>query len=361
MIKINILSSGFTSPNGAAFLCPLILFKKNLESQNFKIKIKYKISDNITNCDYLLIDSKYFKHDWDSKKYNQTLGKISSLSEKTKIIWCDQADSTGTFLGQVLPFVHRYLKAQLLKDKKQYMKNHYASRIFTDYYHRKYGIEDKEPYITQPAIKEEYLDKLKNSWNSCFMHYGLMGPYILRIREKIPLNAMLHFSKKVTPANSLRTMNVTCRMGIPYSRDTICFQRNKMRDILSKHLQTDKLSRREYLKELEKSKICISPFGLGEITLKDFECFLSGSLLLKPDMSHMETWPNLYEDGITYISHKWDLSDLEEKIDWAQSHEKESINIAQSAQDRYIDHTIGKNAGELFTNNFKNLIREFSQ
>ena len=40
----------------------------------------------------------------------------------------------------------------------------------------------------------------------------------------------------------------------------------------------------------------VSPFGFGEITLKDFETFLSGSVLVKPNMSHMETYPNFYID-----------------------------------------------------------------
>ena len=43
----------------------------------------------------------------------------------------------------------------------------------------------------------------------------------------------------------------------------------------------------------------MSPFGLGEITLKDFEVF-SGSLLMKPNMDHMLTWPNFYTKD-TYI------------------------------------------------------------
>ena len=40
------------------------------------------------------------------------------------------------------------------------------------------------------------------------------------------------------------------------------------------------------------TKVVISAFGLGEIILKDFETFLTGGMLMKPDMSHMETWPN---------------------------------------------------------------------
>lgn len=358
-MKIHVLTSGFTSPNSTAFLFPFIVFKPSLKNYSYDIKIQQKLSDSTIDCDYLFIDSKYFKHSWGADKLNQTLEKISYLSKKTKVIWCDQSDSTGTFLGQVLPYVHKYLKAQLIKDRHEYMKEHYASRIFTDYYHKKYGIEDIESYINQPCVKEEYLNKLALSWNSCFMHYGLIGPAIMKLRSKIPLNYVLHFSKEKTSANKPREIDVTCRMGISYSRETVCYQRRKIKEILSKHLATNKLSRKKYLQELKNSKICTSPFGLGEITLKDFECFLSGALLLKPDISHMETWPNLYENRITCLYHNWDLDDIEEKVEWALTHEKERIEIAQRAQDIYASYTIDKNAGELFANNFNKLINSF--
>ena len=139
------------------------------------------------------------------------------------------------------------------------------------------------------------------------------------------------------------------------------FQREKMRDKLQAHLPTNKLSRRAYFKEMMQSKICISPFGLGEITLNDFECFLTGSMLLKPDMSHMRTWPNFYEDGKTCMMHDWDLYTLEEKIDYALSNEKERIEIAQAGQDRFIKHTIGPDAAALFVSHFEEIFKRLGR
>ena len=40
------------------------------------------------------------------------------------------------------------------------------------------------------------------------------------------------------------------------------------------------------------SRICISPFGYGEICWRDFEAILCGCLVVKPDMSHVETNPS---------------------------------------------------------------------
>ena len=348
MKTIHILSPGFTSPNSAAFLFPLIKFKNTLIDNGFNVRIYKAIDEKITDCDYLMIDSKFFKTRW-SIDFKGTLEKISSFNDETKVIWCDQADSSGTFLGQVLPYVHKYLKAQLLKDHHEYTKTHYASRIFTDYYHNKYNITDSDPYIEQPVQNLDDLSKLGLSWNSTFMNYGVWGPYIPRIRAHLPLNSILQYSEARTPANAPRALDLTCRMGINYARETVCYQRRKIRDILSDYVQTNKLSRSKYLQEMDHSKICVSPFGLGEITLKDFECFLSGSLLLKSDMSHMETWPNLYIDNKTCIFHNWDLTDVREKIDWALSNKIRRIEMAQQGQNSYIEYTTGNNAAINFS------------
>ena len=107
---------------------------------------------------------------------------------------------------------------------------------------------------------------------------------------------------------------------------------------------------------MENSKICVSPFGLGEITLKDFECFLSGSMLLKPDMAHMETWPNLFQDNKTCLFHSWDADDIQDKIDWALSHNSERTAIAKAGQDLYGSHTLGEKAAILFAEHFKEIL-----
>lgn len=358
MKHIHILSPGFAAPNSAAFLMPLIRFAWALKQADFDVLLFNKECKSLTDCDYLFIDSKAFKNHW-AHDFEGTLAHIAVLNEKTPVIWCDTGDSTGTFLGQVLPHVHRYLKAQLLIDRSEYMREHYASRIWGEYYHKKDGITDDEPYLKHVAQNESDLKKLGISWNSGMMNYGFVGPYLRRLRSHLPLNAMLHFAKRLKSANSPRPMDVTCRMGIPYPRATMRYQREKMRDILADRLPTNKLSRRHYFDELCQSKVCVSPFGLGEITLKDFECFLTGSILFKPDISHMQTWPHFYEDGVTYLSHDWDLETVEERMDWALSHEKERIEIAQNGQERYCAHTVNKEAGELFVKHFQNIVSSF--
>jgi hypothetical protein len=58
------------------------------------------------------------------------------------------------------------------------------------------------------------------------------------------------------------------------------------------------------------ARVCVSPFGYGEVCFRDFEAVVAGCLLVKPDMSHLETTPNIYRPFQTYIPVRWDFADL---------------------------------------------------
>ena len=105
------------------------------------------------------------------------------------------------------------------------------------------------------------------------------------------------------------------------------------------------------------SKIVISPFGLGEITLKDFETFLCGAMLLKPDMDHMETWPNFFVSDVTIKTHSWNLEDLQDKIAELLRNNAERQEIAENGQRVYQKYTTGPDAAELFTSHFLKLVK----
>ena len=70
----------------------------------------------------------------------------------------------------------------------------------------------------------------------------------------------------------------------------------------------------------------------------------------------MDTWPNFFEKEVTYLAHNWDLDDVQDKIEWALSHDKERIDIAREGQNRYIQHTISNDAPRLFAIHFNNIM-----
>ena len=72
-----------------------------------------------------------------------------------------------------------------------------------------------------------------------------------------------------------------------------------------------KLKLWSYLKECNEILGTLSPFGWGEICYRDFEASLNHNLLIKPDMDHLETWPNIY-NADSYYKLSWDLENLNE-------------------------------------------------
>ena len=86
---------------------------------------------------------------------------------------------------------------------------------------------------------------------------------------------------------------------------------------------------------MRESKVVVAPFSWGEMSMRDFECFVSGGVLIKPNMSHMETFPDYYKEGETYIPVDWALSDLHEAVDRVLENYDDYIEIAIEGQKRF--------------------------
>lgn len=357
MTAINVLTPGFTSSNGTAFLFPLVVHRNALRSASLDVKFVERAATGITDCDVLAIDSKEFRNDWSTRK-SQTLDLLSSFADSgTKIVWFDTTDGTGTLQAQVLPIVDRYLKSLLLSDSSRYTERIYGGRVHSDFYNRTAGVVDDEDAIDDTITQEE-TEKLGVSWNAGLADYSTFGPKWIGLYRRTRIRRLLRYPKPLRDTISERSNDLSARFGATYSKATVRYQREKIRELLVAQLDTSKLNRRGYMKELKQSKVVLSPFGWGEITLKDFEVFLTGGALLKPSMDHMQTWPNLYESNVTYMPHEWDLSNLQESINWAIENEFQRSEIAAEGQRRYAEHTSGPHAAEIFTDHFNLMIND---
>jgi len=345
---VNVLTPGFTTSNGSAFLFPLIVFKNEIRNAGIDISIVKQSDKDISQCDVVAIDSKQFRHIPDDRQ-----DEIKELityyrSSNAKIIWFDTTDSTGTLQADMVPVVDKYMKAQLLKNKSRYEQRIYGGRELSEYYFQTAGIVDSNEKAVNKPISKNDTTKLGISWNSGLANYSTYGPLKMGFYRRTHVRALLNYPHLPTLDASKRTNDLSARFGISYSRQTVRYQREKIRALLSSRLDTRKLNRRGYMKELQQSKVILSPFGWGEITLKDFETFLTGGMLLKPSMEHMETWPELYVDDVTYKSFDWNLSDLEKKIEYALENDEEREAIASEGRRRYLQHTSDINAPEIF-------------
>jgi hypothetical protein len=66
---------------------------------------------------------------------------------------------------------------------------------------------------------------------------------------------------------------------------------------------------------MRKSKTVLCPFGWGESAHRDYEAMLLGCVVLKPDCSAIDCWPNIYVDGETYIKCREDFADVPEIVE----------------------------------------------
>lgn len=358
-MRVHVLTPGFTTPNGCAFLFPLIVWRTYLRDAGLDVRFVSYEAAGLYDADILVVDSKFHKDLWASQK-SRLLERFANWRNHCRVLYFDNSDSSGWLLSELLPFVDGYFKGQLLKDRSLYLKSLYGRRLHADYYHRLDGVEDGKPEVGAPPADPDLLGKLGLSWNSGLADYSRYGPKRTALYNHLPLTPLLSFPSDFTPSRRRRSLPVACRFGTAYARKTVAWQRLRMRELLAHRLPTEKLSRAPYFDELRQSRIVVSPFGLGEITLKDFEVFLTGGLLLKPDMSHMETWPDFYQAGRTMITHSWDLSDLLQVIDDSLTRHDELIEVAERGQEIYRQHTSADSAGIRFASRLAELLHPFA-
>ena len=331
--------TNFSCPNSRAYNFPLLLTKNILKDFGYKLHFELNLKANY--CDCAFINSNLFRCVWQSKKSEifNFLEKLRLM--KAKIIWFDTTDSTWCTQFEVMPYVDKFLKAQLFIDKNLYLQSFRTGRIFTDYFDNLYNSGERE--VHYPSAKREDIAKIGLSWNSCFENYNEQR-YSLgqKIRNKLrPYTAgMLGERIRVdfTEPSRSRTEPISCRVGTSHSRPSVAAHRKAIMERLEKYgVRKGKIPLPSYFAELRNSKIAVSPFGVGEITLRDYEIIICGAALLKPDMSHLDTWPDLFSDK-TCLTFKWDLSDLEEKIDFLLSNSEKRLEMAENAQKIYRHH-----------------------
>lgn len=356
-IRFHILSDRFNSPNGRAFVFPLRVHAARLRERGIAVRIFGDLAPDLADCDVLGLDSKFFR-DWWIKCPNEVKETLQRLARTCALLWFDTTDSAGGPHSPVLPFVRRYYKSQLYRDRSAYSKDLYGLRLHTDFYHQTRRVTDSAPVWSQPITSPEDIAKLRVSWNSGLCDYSLYGPYILRVTEAVRLPLLLRFPESFVRPDAPRPQDISRRFGVSYDRETVAYQRREIRRRLGERLPTDKLNRFGYFRELRTSRVIVSPFGLGEITLKDFEVFLTGGMLLKPSMDSVETWPNLFQDDKTMLPLAWDLSDLEQRIEQALSDRDLALGIAEAGQRLYRHHIASEAGHEEFCNRVEAILAD---
>ena len=361
MYRIHVLTTQM-SAKSRAFNFPLQLHRRRLRDSGLDVRVFTAIEGDLFDCDVAFINEAYLERPWAGLS-EQVLSILERGRKRAgRLVWFDTSDSTGTTQFEVLPYVDLYCKSQLLVDRSAYLREYRGGRLFTDYYAQLYGIEDQgnqedqEDQTVSVLPSRQDLAKLSVGWNCSLRDHGRTAGRVRRVGRYFPM--IRRYTERFVKPGRFRHLDMACRMGLGHTRKAVRLHREHIRTVLERKfgVMTDSIPRPAYLRELADARVGVSPFGYGEICLRDFEVMIEGAALVKPDMSHLETWPPLYLNRETYAAHRWDLSDLEETIETllAGNHWRDLAENSQAVYRRYLS---GKESSDLYSARVHDIVR----
>jgi len=187
----------------------------------------------------------------------------------------------------------------------------------------------------RPDKDNELIKKVKNLDESNLYKVDVLTGYAHYSSVKSILNTKNDINKTRTIDVQFlgTTMYDATESGSPISIHRMtCLRKLKTLSKFKTLIKQGKpLSHSQYSDSLYSSKIVISPWGCGEICYRDFEALAAGCILLKPDSSFVQTWPDIFINNKTYVPCNCDFSDVEEKIkiilkNWNNYHDMRESN-----------------------------------
>lgn len=218
----------------------------------------------------------------------------------TKLVYFDGDDDANVQWPAVIDNVDLYVKKHIFADAFAYRRPYVGKSNLTDWVAKTHGLDlDKHRVAASAALSEQAIARMHLGWNIGLDDSiaGVRGKIAalapvarsLDIVSRAPVNqASWIYPIRAAAASAMGRLPATWKISAP----------------------TVRVPQAEYLREMLSSRICVSPFGYGEICWRDFEAILCGCLLVKPDMGHIKTKPDVFEPGVTYVPTKWDFSDL---------------------------------------------------
>ncbi|MBD1109343.1 hypothetical protein IDH26_04500 [Pelagibacterales bacterium SAG-MED50] len=362
-MKVNILTRGFLSPNARGWLYSIIKHIPRLSERGIDLSFYLKNSEEVKFCDVVIVESKFVRDYWikDEEKIFKLL--INLKTKNNKVFFFDLGDSTYSWDLAVLPYVDKFLKPYIFKDRTNYFLPLDECNNITNYYQKR-GMINYDTFRMPHFLKKgdkKLLDKIQVGFNYVFADYSCNSnlwkhDYFNRLARRSfkIFNKIMKIPKSydfVTPSIN-RKQDLSCRILLNKYSNGINFHREETAKILSNQLSTNKINRKDYFSEIQNSKVVVSPFGWGEINLpRDYEVALSGSVLFKPDISHIDTWPNIFNKD-TVVQYKWDLSNLLELVEKTISNYDEYIQYAIRLQNEYRQFSFNQFGTEKFCDHF---------
>jgi Glycosyl transferases group 1 len=220
----------------------------------------------------------------------------------TRLIYFDGDDDVNVQWHGVIAAVDLYVKKHVFADPLTYTKRFIGKSNLTDHAARHHGVSFADDIIPDSGgLPASALPKIHLGWNIA------LDDVLVELAQDV--DAMPH---------PPRDIDLSSRGYVKPEVWTHPFRNGALErmEALGGRFKVlaprDRVPKDIYYQEMLRSRICVSPFGFGEICWRDFEAILCGCLLVKPDMGHVSSLPDLFVPGVTYAPVRWDYSDLEQ-------------------------------------------------
>ena len=209
-----------------------------------------------------------------------------------------------------------YVKKHALRDHAQYGRPTLGATNLSDHFLKRFDIEFE---TSQFPVTPAFLQKMEIG-PTFFAEYAMQRRFRRNRPDDWPDERPIDLHARIGVSgkgwyNAMRKEALACALSVSGERV----------------LTDTPVPGKQYMAEMKTAQMCYSPFGYGEICWRDFEALSVGTLLLKPDVSHIETEPDFFKAGETYVALRWDSADLAEKVDYYRANPGEARDIAQNA------------------------------
>ncbi len=239
-------------------------------------------------------------------------------------LFFDGDDDLSVLWPEVLETCDHYLKKHQFANRRAYTEILTGKSNLTDYVHRISGRSFADNIIpVSGGLGAPDIEKIVLGWNIA------LDDKITDLARDLPADSGIE-----------RDIDLFCRASVPEEfwtfpmRDAAVQAIRPLETQYRVHAPTDRVPPAEYYREMLRSRVCVSPFGYGEICWRDFEAMLCGCLLVKPDMSHVTTSPDLFVPHETYVPVSWDYSDFNAACTPYLADEGARRRIAETARAR---------------------------
>jgi len=241
-----------------------------------------------------------------------------------RLVYFDGDDDSAVQWPALLDLCDLYVKKHRFIDAAAYARRFIGRNNLTDFVARTSGRSfAADPVPESEVVDPAALEKLHCGWNIALDDkIAALPPHPPEGERTIDICGRVHVAPE-SWLRGLRAPAIAALEALPADWTVAVPQ--------------GRVPQQAYYEEMRAARICVSPFGYGEICWRDFEAILCGCLLVKPDMSHIRTAPDLFVAGETYVPVAWDYSDLEAACAPYLADEGARLAIARRAQRRLID------------------------